>query len=304
MTNDDSSPSSDLKVGVIGLGQMGGGVARNLRAQGLLRAVWDVSQTALDAFESDTTVLVAQSARQLGDACDIVVFVVPSTKEIAACLDAHDGILASTSDSQIFLDLTTSDPAATKTVIEQAKAYGRAYLDAGMSGGALSADSGSLALMVGGDAETFHACKPVFQAIADMDKVFHVGLEGAGHTMKLVHNMICHTIFMATAEGCRVAERAGIDLATAIRVINDGNARSFVSEQRFPNHILSGKWDARSRISNLEKDLQMGVSMARDLGAPAAFSAETVALLERAMKAGMADDDFSLLYKEFDRLAE
>jgi 3-hydroxyisobutyrate dehydrogenase len=172
-----------------------------------------------------------------------------------------------------------------------------------MSGGAVAADAGRLTLMVGGDLHTFDHCRPVFEAIADMDKVRLVGPSGAGHTIKLVHNMICHTIFMATAEGCRIAERAGIDLATAIDVINSGNARSFVSEQRFPSHILSGQWDGRSTVSNLEKDLRMGVEMASRLGAPVRFSAETAALLARAVEAGMRQEDFTLIYREFDRLA-
>ena len=87
--------------------------------------------------------------------------------------------------------------------------------------------------------------------------VIHVGETGAGHAMKLIHNMICHTIFLATSEGCRLAERLGIPLETAIAVINSGNARSFVSEQRFPDHIISRTFDGRSTTANLAKDLGM-----------------------------------------------
>ena len=80
---------------------------------------------------------------------------------------------------------------------------------------------------------------------------------GTGHTIKLLHNMVCHTNFMVVAEAGRLAERAGIPLETAIKVFNAGNARSYISEQRFPNHILSGKFDGRSTVSNLAKDLAM-----------------------------------------------
>ncbi len=299
-----ASLQSPPRVGVIGLGQMGGGVARNLASAGLLQAVWDTTSSAMAPFETSSASFVAESPRALASCCDVVFFVVPSSKEIEMCLDGSDGILSVTANDQVLIDLTTSHPDDTKNLARKAQDTGRTYLDAGMSGGAQSADDGQLALMFGGDVEAFARCTPALEVIANMDKVFHVGPSGAGHTMKLVHNMICHTIFMATAEGCRVAEKAGIDLATAIDVINNGNARSFVSEFRFPRHILSANWDARSRVANLQKDLGMGVAMANSLGAPAAFSAETLALLERAMDAGMSEVDFSRLYQEFDRLAE
>ena len=105
-----------------------------------------------------------------------------------------------------------------------------------MTGGAKAADAGTLTLMVGGSPAVVEACRPLLGPIAG--KVFHVGETGTGHAMKLIHNMICHTIFLATSEGCLLAERLGIPLETAIAVINAGNARSFVSEQRFPNHML------------------------------------------------------------------
>lgn len=297
------STASSPRVGVIGLGQMGGGVARNLARAGLLRSVWDVAPSALAPFEARDASPVAASPGALAKRCDVVIFVVPSSTEIEACLDGPDGLLSDASADQVLIDLTTSHPDDTRRLALKVEEARRAYLDAGMSGGAQAADEGQLALMFGGDADAFARCTPALEAIANMDKVFHVGPSGAGHAMKLVHNMICHTIFMATAEGCRVAEKAGIDLATAVDVINNGNARSFVSEFRFPRHILSGNWDARSRVANLEKDLAMGVAMAGSLGATAAFSGQTLALLERAVKQGMSDLDFSRLYQEFDRLS-
>lgn len=293
----------DLKVGVIGLGQMGGGIARNLAQQGMLQAAWDVEPSALAPFAEHDPGYAARSPRHVAEVSDVVILVVPSSKEVIACLTGSEGILAPAADGQIILDLTTSDPTETRSAIAQASSRGRAYLDAGMSGGAEAADSARLALMVGGRPEVFERCRPVFEAIADMARVRHVGPEGSGHTMKLVHNMICHGIFMVTAEGCRIAERSGIDLATAIDVINNGNARSFVSEKRFPRHILSGKWDGRSRVSNLEKDLRLGVKLAEELGAPAIFATQTAALLLRALQDGMAEDDFTLLYRDFDQLS-
>jgi 3-hydroxyisobutyrate dehydrogenase len=133
-------------------------------------------------------------------------------------------------------------------------------------------------------------------------KIFHVGDTGAGHAMKLIHNMICHTIFLATGEGCRLAETLGIPLETAIAVINAGNARSFVSEQRFPNHVIPRTFDGRSHTANLAKDLAMAAALARQAGQPGPYSALAARLLGRAMEQGLGGVDFTRLYEHLPAL--
>ncbi|MEK9662532.1 MAG: NAD-binding protein, partial [Alphaproteobacteria bacterium] len=106
------------------------------------------------------------------------------------------------------------------------------YLDAGMSGGATGADAGTLTLMIGGEKAAFDATRPLLDPIADLEKIFYLGPSGAGHTMKLIHNMICHTCFLVTVEGGHMAEKAGIALDDMIAVVNASNARSYASEVR------------------------------------------------------------------------
>ena len=113
--------------------------------------------------------------------------------------------------------------------------------------------------------------------------------------------MVCHTNFLVVAEAGRLAERAGIPLETAIKVFNAGNARSYISEQRFPNHILSGKFDGRSTVSNLAKDLAMADSFANELGTNA-YTALTVSILAKAIDKGMAAEDFTRLYGVYEEL--
>jgi 3-hydroxyisobutyrate dehydrogenase len=120
--------------------------------------------------------------------------------------------------------------------------------------------------------------------------------------MKLIHNMICHTCFLVTCEGGRMAETAGIALADMIAVVNASNARSYASEVRFPKHILSGKWDARSRVYNLRKDLTMAVAQAEALGTGAALGTVTRDFLDVAIEHGMSETDYSRLYERFDEI--
>src|ERR1043165_8835699 len=191
---------------VISLGNMGRGIARNLDRAGRLAAAWEIAEAARTnaALSSEVALLPPCQFGRLG----FILFVVPGSAQIAEMLPA---ILARPHDGETLIDLTTSDPAKTKLNAGKAQATARAYVDCGMSGGALGADSGKMALMVGGADAAVAACKRVFDAIAGT--VTHVGPSGAGHTIKLLHHMVCHTHLMVVAEAGRLAERAGIPLA-------------------------------------------------------------------------------------------
>ncbi len=287
-------PGSGVDAGVIGVGNMGRGVARSLRRAGYATAVWDASGAALEALGPDFAVLRPPAMARAGAT---IFFAVPGSAEIAASLDA---VLDNAQPGSVIYDLTTSAPQDTQRANRLAAARGVAYLDAAMSGGASGAEAGTLTLMVGGDRDALEKTRPLLEAFAD--DIFHLGGSGAGHTMKLIHNMVCHTIFLATAEGGRLCERAGLALEDMIAVFNVSNARSYASEVRFPRHILSGKWDGRSRIHNLHKDVAMAVDLARGHEVDTSLADAALACLEAAANLGMADEDFTLLYRDFDRV--
>ena len=285
-------------VAVVGLGQMGRGIARNLDRAGRLAAAWDVNAAAREASGlSSAVTLLPPGAR---DGLKTVIFVVPGSAQIGEILKGPAGLLARPRDGQVLIDLTTSYPAATRALAALAHAARRDYVDCGMTGGAAGADAGTLTLMAGGMPATVEACRPLLGHIAG--KVIYIGETGSGHAMKLIHNMICHTIFLATSEGCRLAERIGIPLETAVAVINAGNARSFVSKRRFSDQIVSGAFDGRSTVANLAKDLRMADELAREADLPGPYGALAADVLARAIEQGLADLDFTLLYRHMDEL--
>lgn len=286
-------------VGVIGLGNIGHGVAINLGKRERDVHVWDVAEAARSAFKDKPGFIVATPG-EMALACEAILFVVPATPQIKACLDGDDGIIANARDGLILVDLTTSDPLVTRELAAELEPRGIHYIDAGASGGRARAEAGDLTLMVGGDPQAVAQAKPYLDAIAR--QVFHLGDSGAGHTMKLVHNIICHANFMAAAEAFNIGEHAGLKLDDMVAVVNQSNGRSYITEERFPNHILSQTWDGRSHVSNLYKDLTMGVELGRRLGGGTAFSEATVRYLEKAVRRGMADEDFTLIYRDFDAI--
>jgi 3-hydroxyisobutyrate dehydrogenase len=288
-------------IGIIGLGNMGRGIATNFAKAGHSTAVWDISETARDDLAALENISVATPG-EMAAAGAMMVYVVPATPEIEASFEGPEGVLAQAAPGTVVYDLTTSFPEDTKRIAARAAEAGIAYLDAAMSGGATGADAGTLTLMIGGDKATFEATRSRLDAIAD--NLFYLGEAGSGHAMKLIHNMVTHAIFLTTCEAGRMAERAGLKLADMIDVFNVSNARSYSSQARFPKHILSDTWDARSRVYNLNKDLGMVVRMAEGLGMDARYAKETSAFLGKAIDRGMAEDDYSLLYKVFDDIRD
>lgn len=288
---------TQLTVGVIGLGNMGRGIARNIAKAGHTLLAWDASEEARTPFANVGRVAPpAEMARE----ANVIIFVVPGSVQIEGMLA---DILTSASPGLILWDFTTSDPVQTKRLASRAAEHGVPYMDAGMTGGgAKGADEGTMTLMIGGDPDVLERSRPALEACAG--ELIYLGPSGAGHTMKVVHNLITHTNFLACSEAGRLAEAAGINLADMVKVFNAGNARSFISERRFPDHILSETWDGRSRIFNLRKDVGMAVSLAEELGSPMRIGHQTLAWIQAAVDAGMEDEDFTRLYPALDKLVE
>lgn len=280
-------------VGVIGVGQMGSGIARQLAMAGRLAAVYRTDADHARGIGLPSAVPAATAA-EMARLCRFMLFVVPGSAEIEGILTGEDDLLGQVKSGTLLIDLTTSDPVETRRLAELTQVAGGSYLDCGMTGGAMAADAGTLTLMVGGEAAALNLARPVLEVIAE--RIFHLGPSGAGHTMKLIHNLVCHTVFLATCEGARLAEQAGLPLDRTIDVFNAGNARSFASEVRFPRHIVSGTFDGRSRVANLAKDVAMGIDLASRLDRPLAVSRAACSLLEQAMAQGLGSEDFSRLY--------
>ena len=284
-------------AGVIGLGNMGQGIAKNIATAGHTLLVWDISEDARKRHADRGR--VATPAEMAAEA-DVIIFVVPGSAQIEQMLP---DMLPVAKPGLVLWDFTTSDPVYTQRLAEQAAESGVPYMDAGMTGGgAKGADEGTMTLMIGGSRDVLERCRPVLEACAG--ELIHLGPSGAGHTMKVVHNLITHTNFLACSEAGKLAEAAGIDLADMIKVFNAGNARSFISERRFPDHILSETWDGRSRIFNLRKDVGMAVALSDKLGSPMRLGHQTLAWIQAAVDAGMAEEDFTRLYPALNGLAD
>ena len=286
-------------VGVIGVGRMGNPVAQRFIGAKMPLMLWDVSEEARRPFEKTKGVTIAPPG-EMAKSCAVVFFVVPSSDEIAACCRGKDGLLKNARKGLVVYDLTTSDPAKTKRLAKRAERAGVGYLDAGMSGGPAGILEGELTLMIGGDERLLKRTKKYLKPF--VSNTFHLGAQGSGHTMKLIHNMVLHTMFLATCEGARLVERLGMRVEDMIDIFNVSTAYSYASRHRFPNNILSGTWNGQARIYNLQKDVGIAVGIGKKRRADVQLAEGTLSFLKKAVARGMIEEDLSLLYRDFDQI--
>ena len=269
-----------MTVGVVGLGNMGGRIARRL-----VDAGEDVVGFDLDAARAaDAGARAAASLSELAGAADVVLLSLPDSPAIEAVIAAIEGDL---SDGQVVVDLSTAAPASTMAIHERLAARGVAYVDAGISGGAAGAEAGTLTIMAGGEAEALDAVRPVLAHFAAT--VHHMGASGSGHVAKLINNFLNAVSLAATAEAMVAGRKAGLDLRQLLEVINASSGVNFATLNRFPR-IVEGDYLEGGLTSDLmAKDVMLYLDLARELGVTSLNGPPCLAAFHLAAALGYGD---------------
>ncbi|MBI2461215.1 MAG: NAD(P)-dependent oxidoreductase [Candidatus Rokubacteria bacterium] len=289
-----------VRVGFIGTGQMGRPMAERLLAAGFALTVHDHRPEA-------ARLLLAQGARwaetPAGAAAgaERVITMLPSSAEVEAVILGPDGVLEQLAPGAIVLDMSSADPASTHRLAERVAERGGIMLDAPVSGGVKGAREGRLAIMVGGPLDAFEVCRPLLAAMGA--KLFHVGGHGTGHAMKAVNNACSAAGLLITAEAVAVAVKAGIDPARAVEILQAGTGRSHASDYKFPEFVLTGRFDAGFALGLLVKDLDCYTRLAREVGVPSLVGGTVAELYRLAVSLGMAAEDHTAIVRLIERWA-
>ena len=272
-------------ISVVGLGKMGLGIYKRLCHENIILYGYDNNSKII----KNNTYINFLEIEKLLELSDLVLFVVPSNDEIFDIIKKYK-----LKKNSVFLDLTTSMPDQTIKIKKYLSKKNVEYFDAAMSGGANGANNGTLTLMVGAKETQLNKYKSVLDKISQ--NIFFYGKVGSGHSMKLLHNSVCHGIFLMMCEIGHLGEEMGIKLNDLIETFNVSNARSFISEHRFPNHILNNKFDGNSYLKNLKKDLDMIESISNKSKNSNNYIQLTNKLLKNFNK-NYDNHDFTELYK-------
>ncbi|MEU5613416.1 NAD(P)-dependent oxidoreductase [Streptomyces sparsogenes] len=261
-----------MRIGFIGLGNMGRHMARHLIHAGHLVTVHDTrpeaatEHLALGARWADTPAACATGA-------DLLITMLPNPRAVEDVL-LRGGAADALPEGALWIDMSTSTPAAAERVAtEVLDQRGVRRLDAPVSGMARGAEAGTLQIFVGGAADDFRMCLPVFDAMGDPDKVLHVGPLGAGYTVKLLINLLWFGHLVATSEVLAMGVKAGVDLGVLRNSLLASPAASHFLEHDVLCVLTDGDYDDSFAMALACKDLGLAVDLGRDLGVPTELSA-------------------------------
>ena len=275
-----------MKVGFIGLGTMGGGMALNAIKGGHEVTVHDLRRETAKPH-LDAGAKWGDSVRAAAEGADVVLTSLPGPKEAEA---VGEELLGAMKSGSAWFDLSTNSPTVVRRIHAKFAAKGISMLDAPVSGGPHGAKSGKLALLIGGDRAVFDRCKPVLDAIGD--QVMYIGDIGAGSVAKLVHNCAGYMIQTALAEVFSLGVKAGVDpldLWAAVRQCSLGRQRTF---DRLGRQFLQGSFEPPDFALQLaHKDVTLATELARELGVPMRVGALTHAEMTEALNRGWGQRD-------------
>jgi 3-hydroxyisobutyrate dehydrogenase len=237
--------------GMIGLGNMGGRIARRIRDAGLPVRGYDRSES--QAAESGID--AASSIAELAADADVVFLSLPDSGVVEAVVFGEGGLLASTRSGQVVVDLSTAAPSSTVKIHAALGAQGVEFVDAGISGGAAAAEKGTLAIMAGGSEAALEIAAPLLATFSA--HVYHMGESGSGHVAKLLNNFLNAISLAATAEVMVAAKQADLDLAQFLDVVNHSSGVNFATMNRFPRIIEGDYLEGGLTSALMAKDVRL-----------------------------------------------
>ena len=290
--------SKNSTIGFIGLGAMGQLMARRLVNDGFKLVVNDHTSRKATTLVADGAT-VAPSIRQLARKSEVIISCLPNDEAVLSVYQGPEGVLACANPGSIVIEMSTISPDTSRMLHRMGRERGIEVLDVAISGSTPAAENGTLTLLGGGDPDVFHACQPIFSAVAK--QYFLLGPSGSGTTMKLVVNALLGLNMQAIAEAVAFGEKAGLNRDLLLEVL----AKTAVISPAHQNKLLRAEHDDYSPqfpLRLMNKDFKLILEKAGELGAPMPATAAALQI-NAARTAVDGDEDFSSVISEMERLA-
>jgi 3-hydroxyisobutyrate dehydrogenase-like beta-hydroxyacid dehydrogenase len=287
------------KLGFVGLGVMGGGVARRLLAAGHELHGWNRTPEKAAPLVAEGLVLEG-SPRAVAEQADVVFTMVTNVPALRAVAEGEDGIIAGLGPGKVWVDMTTAAPAVSRELAERVQETGAEMVDAPVSGSVSTLEEGRLSIMVGGNEETFRRVEPILLDIGP--KVTRVGDNGQALLLKIAINLSLHVQMVAFCEGLLLAEKDGIDREVALDVMLGSVIASPMLKYRAP-FILDMPDEAWFNVNMMQKDMLLALEAGRQLDVSMPTTAITNELLTAARAMGLEHNDFAVVYEVLAEMA-
>ncbi|MFI8479214.1 2-hydroxy-3-oxopropionate reductase [Pseudomonas sp. NPDC078700] len=287
------------KIGFLGTGIMGKPMAENLQKAGhQLFISTHHDQAPADLVAAGAIALA--NPKEVAQESEFIIVMVPDTPHVEDVLFREDGVVDGVGPNKVVIDMSSISPSATKTFAEKIKATGAAYLDAPVSGGEVGAKAATLSIMVGGCEKAFERALPLFQSMGK--NITRVGGNGDGQTAKVANQIIVALNIQAVAEALLFAAKNGADPAKVREALMGGFAGSKILEVH-GERMIKGTFDPGFRISLHQKDLNLALAGARELGLNLPNTANAQQVFSTCAAIGGSNWDHSALVKGLEHMA-
>ncbi|MBI4804392.1 MAG: NAD(P)-dependent oxidoreductase [Desulfovibrio sp.] len=283
-----------MKIGFIGVGLMGGPLARNLIRSGRSVSVYDLSKEAVDrTLAAGTTGNAAANVDELAS-CDLVFTSLPLPQHVTGVMLGDSGLLAKLKGGAIYVELSTIDPATSKSLETAAKARGIGFLQCTLGKTPGHAEKAEEPMFIGGDKAVFDKLSDIWPVIGK--PAYYLGQVEAACAVKLISNLMGMTNLVVLAEGIKIGEKAGIDKKLLIELLQDTGARSFQMDVRGP-WIAEGDFNNRFGLDLALKDVRLGCEMGDAWGMELPAMHAALEVFKKASAAGHGKEDCNAVYK-------
>jgi 2-hydroxy-3-oxopropionate reductase len=289
------------KVGFIGLGIMGRPMAKNLMEAGYELVLHNRSPEKAEELAKEGNATASGSPRDVAEACDIVITMLPDSPDVEAVVAGEGGVLEGIRDGALLVDMSTISPVVTEELSEKVREKGASMLDAPVSGGDVGAIEGVLSIMVGGSEEDFERARPLFDVMGKV--ATHVGPIGAGQVVKACNQIVVALTIEAVSEALVLGSKGGVLPEKLVEALSGGLAGSAVMEAK-KEKFFSHDFQPGFRIELHHKDLGIALAAGREYGVALPVTAIVDQMLEASKAKGRGDRDHSALLTLLEEAAQ
>ena len=280
-----------MNLGFIGVGNMGGPMARNLLEDGYKLKVNDIDREAVRPLE-EMGADWAATPSETAEGSDIILSSLPGPVEVEAVATGPDGVLDGIAADSVYVDLSSISPSLARRMYPAFREKGAHVLDAPVSGGEVGATNRTMIIMIGGDKEIFDRVKPLLDHLGN--NILYTGPIGNGSVCKLVHNVMGAATRMVVLEGMTLGVKAGVDAETLLRAVGGGMYGQASPVGGLERDLLAGKFDPASFALKLsQKDTSLAIQLAREVRAPVPLSSIAEQIQLEAMDRGWGNRNFN-----------
>ena len=267
-----------MKIGFIGLGNLGSKLAGSLLRNGVDLMVLDLDKSLMDAFVQRGAAS-AVSPKSLAEHCDAVITCLPSPEVCAHVMESANGVLAGLSAEKLWLEMSTTDEAEVRRLAHLADALGAVSIECPVSGGCHRAATGNISIFCGASRAGFELALPILAMMGR--KILHTGPLGSASILKVVTNYLASVNLVSIGEAFAVAQKSGMDLTTTFEAIRISSGNSFVHETE-GQVILNGSYDIGFTLDLVQKDMSLFLGLAQRGGLPLEVAPMVASLFDDA----------------------